>query len=63
MNKETFERFEKYRVAYVWADDYKDVNATTRQRFGRWFAYSDWDDPAPAWREFLDIENRERVGK
>lgn len=63
MDDITIGRFEKYRVGYEWVRINRGyLSGDVCKRFGRWFAFSDWDDPAPAWREFLDEQHKARIG-
>lgn len=57
---ESIERFEKYLKAEDWVQE-KDsmcwnsrdwVATEERKQFSRWFAYSDWDDPSAAWKDW-----------
>lgn len=45
---EEIARFEKYRVGYEYALNQLPFSVQA-QRFGRFYAVTDWDDPAAAW--------------
>lgn len=50
-------QFRKYHEARLWLKAPSFIGATAHN-FAKFYAGSDWDDPAAAWREFSEAINR-----